>query len=106
MRTRLRKLVSGCSVALALGVAAGGVQAQSLKPPVDLEKTHFFGKTKQAVEGLIGKPDQVREEKEGRKTYEAWIYTRQGQFVFGKQPVKRYKIRFEGDIAKNAAFDH
>jgi hypothetical protein len=106
MKITARGFLVGCADALALGVPGGALHAQSLKFPVDLEKIHFFGKSKKAVEGLIGKPDQAHEEKEGRKTYEAWIDTRQGQFVFGKQPVKRHKLRFEGDVANNAGMDY
>lgn len=106
MRSKSSRFPVFC-VAMFLAVAAPGVaQGQSLKPPVDLEKHQMLGKSKKEVESLIGKPDQVREEKEGRTTFEAWIYTGEGRFVFGKLPVKRYKLRFEGDTAKNAGIDH
>jgi len=106
MKSISSRFLVACIALLLAGATPGVALGQSLKPPVDLEKHQLLGKSKKEVESLIGKPNQVREEKEGRTTFEAWIYTGEGRFVFGKLPVKRYKIRFEGDTAKNAGFDH
>jgi hypothetical protein len=106
MKSMSNRFLVACVALFLAGAAPGVAQGQSLKPPVDLEKHQMLGKSKKAIESLIGKPDQVREEKEGPTTFEAWIYAGEGRFVFGKMPVKRYNLRFKGDIAQNAGIDH